>query len=86
MTTETKWATCDVCNQVMTPGTGCVNLMYGIGNKRFARIPCHTATCGDCNVKRGQLHHPGCDNEACPTCGGQAIGCDCPYDGDEDED
>ncbi|MCP5197160.1 MAG: hypothetical protein H6974_10295 [Gammaproteobacteria bacterium] len=43
--------------------------------------PCH-----DCAVIKGQFHVPGCDVERCPACGGQAIGCDCEYEGDEDED
>lgn len=33
--------------------------------------------CHDCNVKLGQYHHPGCDMERCPRCGGQLISCDC---------
>ena len=33
--------------------------------------------CHDCNAEPGELHHPGCDMEVCPRCGGQAIGCDC---------
>lgn len=33
--------------------------------------------CGDCAVRKGQLHVPSCDVEQCPGCGGQAIGCDC---------
>jgi hypothetical protein len=44
------------------------------------RGPCH-----DCAVIKGQLHVPGCDVERCPVCGGQAIGCDCEYEGDDDE-
>lgn len=44
------------------------------------RGPCH-----DCAVIKGQLHVPGCDVERCPVCGGQAIGCDCEYEGDGDE-
>jgi hypothetical protein len=42
--------------------------------------------CDDCAVVKGQLHVPGCDAERCPVCGGQAIGCDCNYAGDEAED
>lgn len=33
--------------------------------------------CHDCNVKLGQKHHPGCDGEDCPKCGGQMISCEC---------
>lgn len=33
--------------------------------------------CHDCGAKVGQYHHPGCDVEECPGCGGQLIGCEC---------
>jgi hypothetical protein len=35
------------------------------------------ARCHDCNVAPGGLHHPGCDVERCPRCGGQQVTCAC---------
>ncbi len=67
---------------------------YVIDGQSFARIrygdesedwgadrkPCH-----DCGVIKGQLHvGPACDVERCPSCGGQVIGCECNYEGDEE--
>lgn len=33
--------------------------------------------CPDCNVRIGGFHHPGCENEICPRCGGMLIDCGC---------
>lgn len=38
---------------------------------------CRNGRCTDCNVAVGGRHHPGCDREKCPACGGQLISCDC---------
>jgi hypothetical protein len=67
---------------------------YAIDGAKYPRVryggedggpfpePCH-----DCGVQLGQYHVEFvCDMEQCPRCGGQVIGCDCPYDSDAPED
>ena len=68
---------------------------YIIDRKEYSRIPygneetdweADKVACHDCRVIKGQLHVIGCDVEQCPSCGGQALACDCHYEGDEDEE
>lgn len=40
--------------------------------------------CHDCYVVRSGYHHPGCDMERCPRCGGQLISCGC-LDADDND-
>ena len=88
-------AICKWCNQDMMKVDDCAGnreISFG-GGKLLPSIPYQhdygdeNQRCHDCNVKLGGYHHPGCDMERCPQCGGQLISCDClPYDEDEDDD
>ncbi len=82
---------CDFCKTEMRPGVkSCANrtveyadgvILPGIpwgmapGDELFSGEPC-----GDCGVMPGGFHHPCCDQERCPRCKGQLIGCNCPID------
>jgi len=50
---------------------------------RYKRIPSGEQPCHDCSAPAGGLHHPGCCEERCPRCVGQAIGCGCRWEDDE---
>lgn len=82
-------AVCIYCNQEMTEHLGCTQstyddfpdrqerarIPYGSEPQEWTSDPCH-----DCGAPKGSLHHPGCDVECCPRCGGQAIACYCTDD------
>jgi hypothetical protein len=46
------------------------------GNEDTFKVSSHDK-CGDCGVKKGMYHTESCDNEQCPKCGWQALGCEC---------
>ena len=72
-------AICTWCNQEMKSGVGCSLKEYDdLGPLPLKRIPYGGITpCRDCKCSLGTLHHPGCDMERCPKCGGQALSCGC---------
>jgi hypothetical protein len=84
-------AICDTCKKEMLTVDGCIEMPFQINEElppirygdetRYgadwrSSLP-ENKRCHDCNCKKGQFHHPGCDMEECPNCHRQAIGCDC---------
>jgi hypothetical protein len=45
-----------------------------------------SSRCGDCGVRPGGFHHPGCDLQRCPRCRGRLLTCGCRFDEDVLED
>ena len=72
-------AKCELCKKEMLEADSCneIDIKYPNG-KTLKQIPYDgDKRCHDCNVISGGFHHPGCDMEQCPKCGGQLISCGC---------
>lgn len=77
-------AKCQACGKEMLTASGC-DFRYAVKNDKFYKRRkvgdegwySKGQRCGDCGAKYGHYHHPGCDIEPCPICGGQLISCDC---------
>jgi hypothetical protein len=87
---------CQVCNGEMTDEISCRYEPIIIddrayepirwGNERKSKKWTTPDTCRDCGTPIGGIHHPGCCVERCPACFGQALGCPCFADPEDDED
>lgn len=75
-------AVCDLCTQEMTTAASCtVAVLHREGEAvAVRRYGGRRGPCGDCGVRAGGLHHPGCDQQWCPRCRHQLIMCDCGWD------
>ena len=85
-------ATCPYCEQEMTADTTVSCTSKTVEYPDGTTMPVVPFTndvykCHDCGIANGGTHHPGCDVERCPKCGGQLISCGClSTETDEDDD
>jgi hypothetical protein len=83
-------AVCSWCHGEMETAISCVVDAFHRNGRRFDMSPfggepgrrASGDRCGDCGVIRGGWHHPGCDLQGCPVCGGQLMSCGCRFDED----
>lgn len=70
-------------NTTTCPANQLVDCHTSIGVITFDTLPYNGAPrCPDCHITQHGTHHPGCECETCPACGGQLISCGCLVEGE----
>ena len=76
---------CHYCGKEPLETDSCIRVPIFHNGKEYDPIPYGVSSqdidggdrCRDCGVIVGGYHHPGCDREICPVCGGYVLSCDC---------
>lgn len=88
-----RMAICEWCSGEMSAVVSCTTRAFHRDGRTIEMVPwgresgwSAQARCHDCGVMPSRFHHPGCDIQECPLCGGQMLSCGCRFDEDGPED
>lgn len=76
---------CKCCGKEPLETDSCIKVPILHNGKKYDPVPYGISAedidsgdkCPDCGVAVYGYHHPGCDREICPVCGGRVLSCDC---------
>jgi hypothetical protein len=81
-------ATCTHCGREIFGADSCDPLPLVRGGTEYRQVPHRPgdtgSPCPGCGVRPGGLHHPACELECRPLCGGLVASCGC-FEADDDD-